>query len=102
MKNSCTKDKFLIPIRKSVPIYEQEKALWVQEMNQLFLQIREQVDQAKGQSALSRTRLDRFRQRYHDISQEVLKLYPPKPQNKKRGRHKQTKAKKFTRPVDPL
>ena len=64
-------------------------------MSQLLLQIKEQVDQAKakGQSALSRTQLDRFRQRYHDISQEALELYPAKPQKKKRGRPKQTKAK---------
>ena len=72
-----------------------EKALWAQEMSDLLVEIKKQVDQAKfkEQSALSPVQLDHFRQRYRDITQEALELYPPPPQTKKRGRPKQSKAK---------
>ena len=75
-------------LRELTCAYEQEKALWAQEMSQLLLQIKEQVEQAKAkrQSTLSRSQLGRFRQCYRDISQEALELYPVKPQKKKRGR----------------
>ena len=64
-------------------------------MSDLLVEIKEEVDQAKfkEQSALSPIQLDHFRQRYRDITQEALKLYPPPPQTKKRGRPKQSKAK---------
>ena len=42
---------------------------------------------------MSPIQLDHFRQRYRDITQEALELYPPPPQTKKRGRPKQSKAK---------
>jgi transposase len=82
-------------LRELVRAYEQENALWAQEMIDLLLETKELVDQAKanGQSALSPAQLDHFQQRYRDITQEALKLYPQVPQKKKRGRPKQTKAK---------
>ena len=82
-------------LRELTRAYQQEKALWAQEMSDLLVEIKEQVDQAKfkEQSALSPIQLDHFRQRYRDITQEALKLYPPPPQTKKRGRPKQSKAK---------
>ena len=82
-------------LRELTRAYQQEKALWAQEMSDLLVEIKKQVDQAKfkEQSALSPVQLDHFRQRYRDITQEALKLYPPPPQTKKRGRPKQSKAK---------
>ena len=82
-------------LRELTRAYEQEKAFWAQEMSDLLVEIKEQVDQAKfkEQSALNPVLLDHFRQRYRDITQEALKLYPPPPQTKKRGRPKQSKAK---------
>ena len=82
-------------LRELTRAVEQENALWAQEMIDLLLEIKEQVEQTKahGQAQLSASQLERFHQKYHALTQKALQGYPDLLPKKKRGRPKQSKSK---------
>jgi transposase len=86
-------------------IVERYKQPWADEMMQLLIAIKDQVEIAKAAelNALSPTQLADFEQRYEALIEQGLKANPPPPINpeapKKKGRPKQSPPKNL---LDPL
>lgn len=82
-------------LRELTRAHEQENRPWAQEMIELLLEIKTQVDQAKAhhQTQLRPKQLEGFHQKYRSLTQKALQGYPSVPQEKKRGRPKQSKSK---------
>lgn len=77
-------------------VSELEKAEWSKEMKELLLDIKKEVDGAKGRNekGLSTLTLLNFEEKYESILEDGAKFYPePEITEKKRGRKKQAKGK---------
>jgi len=72
--------------------YEQE---WAEEMSDLLLEIKEEVEKAKeaDQDCLAPHQLTNFEKQYDQIIAQGLKIYPPPKPKKKKGRRKQPPPK---------
>jgi len=83
-------------LRALLFVIEQYKQSWAEEMKQLLLDIKAEVDAAPtGQMSLASERLTHFEQRYDELIAQGLAANPPPadPPPKKRGRKKQSPPK---------
>ncbi len=73
-------------------IFECEKQQWAKQMNDLLLEIKQSVDQAKmnGHTHFARSQIEDFERRYENILDEGFHLNPDR--DPKRKRKKRTKA----------
>lgn len=79
-------------LREFTFIFECEKQQWAKQMNDLLLEIKQSVDQAKmnGHTHLARSQIEGFERRYEIILDEGFHLNPDR--DPKRKRKKRTKA----------
>lgn len=79
-------------LRELIFIFEHDKQKWAQQMIELFLEIKQSVEQAKSNGAqrLARSKIEHFQKRYHKIVDHGLKINPD--HDPKRKKKKRTKA----------